>query len=447
MINIFVSVPQMKLLGIKDDLLLRDVLRAVYRLPIKDDADEYSLVKNLIGKEETLNLYGSSFGRRESALQVLTCKLEEVISQSFQKEYILKELMAAFQLMSIESWGIPINKNALKIECQKALVLYQESYSELQKRAFAEGIELEPEIVSKRFSFSAESPALNNQLAKVRKLWKHTLLLDYEKLAKHIRGNRLYCKWENYAAVSGRIQSHEPNIQGFPRIVRECTILPNQRDVLIRADYVSEELVIMAILAKDTQLLCDIQSGVDLHARMAAMLFGKDVDQVLDEERKLSKRMTFACLYGAGSNTLKAMAEEKNMLKSLSGSAIQRIIKNGYPAMKALEERSKKTNQIVFIDGSVLKLSDIKKQYSAVNRMIQGSGSIILKQVVDDLFKQLPEEARIVCLIHDEVIVEAPLEKAEQCIRIVLDVMCNVLSNFKIDVEMPVDVARIGGLL
>lgn len=447
MIDIWVNVPQMSLLGIQGDLLLRDVLRAIYRLPVKDDADEYSLVKSLIGKEDTLNLYGGSFKRRENALQVLTCKLEDVISQSFQKEYILKELVAAFQLMSIESWGIPIHKNTLKIECQKALVLYQESYNELQKMAFAEGIELEPEIIYKRFSFSAESPALNNQLAKVRKLWKHTLLLDYEKLAKYIHGDRLFCKWENYAAVSGRIQSHEPNVQGFPKTVRERCILPNNGNVLIRADYVSEELVLMAILAKDTQLLGDIRCGVDLHARMAAMLFDKDVDVVLDEERKLSKRMTFACLYGAGCNTLKAMANEVDMLKNLSGSAIQRIIKNGYPAMKALEERSKKTNQIVLIDGSVLKLSDIKKQYSAVNRMIQGSGSIILKQVMDDLFKQLPEEARIVCLIHDEVIVEVPKEKEEHCIRIVSDVMCNVLSNYEIDVEMPVDVAGIGGLL
>ena len=74
-----------------------------------------------------------------------------------------------------------------------------------------------------------------------------------------------------------------------------------------------------------------------------------------------------------------------------------------------------------------------------MNRCIQGSGSIILKQVIIDLMDRLPSDAKIVCLIHDEVIVECSIDKLQECQAIISDVMKHVLQNFNINIELPIE--------
>ena len=60
---------------------------------------------------------------------------------------------------------------------------------------------------------------------------------------------------------------------------------------------------------------------------------------------------------------------------------------------------------------------------------------------------RLPSEAKIVCLIHDEIIVETPVEILQECQAIMSDVMKQVLFNFNIKVELPIDMeVRSGGL-
>ena len=203
------------------------------------------------------------------------------------------------------------------------------------------------------------------------------------------------------------------------------------------------------MLAKDKQLLTDIHNGVDFHKRVASKLFAKKIDGVTSLERNVAKRLTFACLYGAGETGLKNTAKE--MLGGDAESIVENIkktIEAEYPAIKVIEKRIKDENKLTLIDGSFISLDAIEKRYTAVNRCIQGSGSIILKQVIIDLMERLPSDAKIVCLIHDEVVVECSVDKLQECQAIISDVMRHVLENFNINVELPIEMeVRNGGLL
>ena len=196
----------------------------------------------------------------------------------------------------------------------------------------------------------------------------------------------------------------------------------------------------MAVLANDVQLLTDISNGVDFHVKMASKLFGKMVRYVTEEDRKMAKRLTFACLYGAGNSTLQNMFKEgTGSITPVSGQMIRSVVKETYPVITQLERRIKQEQKLRFIDGTDIPLKKISKKYSALNRLVQGTGAILLKQVFLQLDKTLPIGAEVVCLIHDEIVVETPLEMFDESLKIVSDVMTGVLQNYKIDFRLPIN--------
>ena len=257
---------------------LRDIIRGLRLAPVKSDADEFQFVKEFLGCDKALCFFGADWQKANSAKESLCAKiLAQVKKLSIaERNAMVRELKAAAILKKIEQRGIPIDLALFQAESNASVTLYKEAYACLDAEAKVIGEKLTPEMVSSTTaSFSSE--VLNCKLSNLRKLWKHTHVLDFQKLSQNIRNDdgsfRIYCGWENFAAVTGRIQSFGPSVQGFPKSVREKCFVPSTGKALIVADYVSEEIAIMGVLAKDTSLLRDIAVGVDLHVKVAAKLF------------------------------------------------------------------------------------------------------------------------------------------------------------------------------
>jgi DNA polymerase-1 len=195
--------------------------------------------------------------------------------------------------------------------------------------------------------------------------------------------------------------------------------------VLIKADFSQIELRIAAAVAKDKRMLQAFRDGTDLHRLTASLILSKALDEVSKEERQLAKALNFGLLYGMGAAGLKMYAESEYGVSLSLRRAIEYRDKffATYPGLakwhreterKLIEAKNRGERGIV-----VSTLAGRKRWVytdeltAALNTPIQGTGADGLKSAVALYYKWLLErglwgKVRIVLLVHDEIVVEAP---------------------------------------
>jgi DNA polymerase I-like protein with 3'-5' exonuclease and polymerase domains len=97
---------------------------------------------------------------------------------------------------------------------------------------------------------------------------------------KHVaEDGRVYAKWLQLGAASGRMACSAPNLQQVPRGEhRRCFRAPPGR-VLVKADYSQIELRIAAKVSGDKAMLTAYQKGEDLHVRTAIPIVPEEAIQ------------------------------------------------------------------------------------------------------------------------------------------------------------------------
>lgn len=93
--------------------------------------------------------------------------------------------------------------------------------------------------------------------------------------------------------------------------------------VLLESDFSQLEVIGLAMLTMDEQLIQDLLDGKDMHRFFAAQLYGITEEEVTAKQRKLVKRLTFALQYGSGAQGL---ANKNGISKELA----QEFIDNYY---------------------------------------------------------------------------------------------------------------------
>jgi DNA polymerase I-like protein with 3'-5' exonuclease and polymerase domains len=107
----------------------------------------------------------------------------------------------------------------------------------------------------------------------------------------------------NHAVTNtGRLSSSEPNLQnvtdGSKGDIKKAFVSRWGDDgVVMEVDYQQLEMVVLAVLSGDKQLIADIESGADMHTELYKSMFGVAPTK---EQRKPFKRCSFALVYGAG---------------------------------------------------------------------------------------------------------------------------------------------------
>src|SRR5699024_12685238 len=66
---------------------------------------------------------------------------------------------------------------------------------------------------------------------------------------------------------------------------------------------------------------------------------------------------------------------------------------------------------------------DAGKEYTATNYLIQGHAAEILKRNVVNLDATLPAEVRLMLLVHDEIVMEAPTEMVPELMPLIKDTL------------------------
>lgn len=102
--------------------------------------------------------------------------------------------------------------------------------------------------------------------------------------------------------------------------IKECFTTRFENGKIVNADFSQLEVVGLAILSLDQQLIDDIKSGRDMHVVRAAELFGIPESTVRGQQRQLAKILSFQLQYGSGARN---MAEQNKIHINLAKKFIE----------------------------------------------------------------------------------------------------------------------------
>ncbi len=128
-------------------------------------------------------------------------------------------------------------------------------------------------------------------------------------------GHVVRARYWQVGTDTGRFSSSDPNLQ---QVAGDCrTFFGRIGDShCATLDYSQLEVRIAAWLAKD-EVLLDALDAEDVHAAVAAQIFGVSVEQITPEQRKLAKAGTFTFLFGGGYTLFQETARSQGSVMTL----------------------------------------------------------------------------------------------------------------------------------
>jgi DNA polymerase I len=246
---------------------------------------------------------------------------------------------------------------------------------------------------------------------------------------------RLHADFRQIGAPTGRFACTNPNIQQVPHAVeyRRCfSGYPIGRKLII-ADYSQIELRILAEFSGDQGFMKAFNSGADLHRVTASEVFNVGLDQVSKEQRDFAKRLNFGVVYGIGAQRFALMTglsvpEAENVLRRYFSTYRELDSYLREAATTAVRDRQARTasGRLVRFRYDENDRQQISMtQRNGKNTPIQGTSADILKRALRLLREELQStNAKIVNIIHDEIVVEADADEAQDIAIKVERLMC-----------------------
>lgn len=246
---------------------------------------------------------------------------------------------------------------------------------------------------------------------------------------------RLHADFRQIGAPTGRFSCTNPNIQQVPHAIeyRRCFSGHPAGKKLVIADYSQIELRILAEFSGDQGFINAFNSGADLHRVTASQVFNVALDQVSKEQRDFAKRLNFGVVYGIG-------AQRFAMLTGMTVKDAEDVLRRYFATYRQLDNylreaanRAVRERQARTASGRLVRFRFDEQdrqqismtQRNGKNTPIQGTSADILKRALRLLQEDLGQtSARIVNIIHDEIVVEVDAAEAEDVARAVERVMC-----------------------
>jgi DNA polymerase I len=260
---------------------------------------------------------------------------------------------------------------------------------------------------------------------------------------------RLHGDYHQLGADTGRFSCSHPPLQQIPKGVefRRCFVAEAGRK-LIAADYSQIELRIAAEISHDEQMIRSFKEGRDMHRMTASLIAHKPYDEVTKDERQRAKALNFGMVYGMSAAGLVIDARVKygvKMTKKEAESHIKAFF-NGYPQLAAWYRKTmaSKARETRTLSGRrrLWPGSQQPPPTELLNTPVQGTGADCMKRALGMLPERLEGTgAKIIATIHDEIIVEAPEERAQEVEGILKETMEEAASTYLTHVPVAVDVS------
>ncbi|WP_367924434.1 DNA polymerase I [uncultured Ruthenibacterium sp.] len=246
---------------------------------------------------------------------------------------------------------------------------------------------------------------------------------------------RIHSTFNQTETRTGRISSNEPNLQNIPvrtelgSRFRRYFIAPAS-STLLDADYSQIELRIMAHISGDAHMRQAFADGEDIHRATASRIYGVAPEQVTPAMRSSVKAINFGIIYGKGAYSL----SQDLGISVKEAEAFIHAYLGAYPKVKEYMDATvafgKEHGYVATLYGRRRALPELaasnfnvraQGERMALNTPIQGTAADVIKLAMVRVFRRLRDEglrARLILQVHDELIVECPLEEKEQAARI-----------------------------
>jgi DNA polymerase-1 len=264
---------------------------------------------------------------------------------------------------------------------------------------------------------------------------------------------RIHTDFRQTVAATGRLSSSEPNLQNIPirtdigRSIRDAFVAREGWSIM-SADYSQIELRVLAHLSHDAELIEAYTKNEDVHVRTARAIFGVDTEGVTREMRGQAKTVNFAVIYG---QTQFALARNLGIERSEAARYIQAFFERYSGVRRYMEEtvaQARVTGVTHTLCGRVRVLPDLNNRNRqlreaaeriARNTPIQGTAADIIKIAMVAIGKGIAErsmQSRMLLSVHDELVLEAPLEEQSALEALVVSSMESAIS---LDVPLVVE--------
>jgi DNA polymerase-1 len=288
-------------------------------------------------------------------------------------------------------------------------------------------------------------------------------LLEYRGVAKSLtsfgenilefiepKTGRIHADFRQIGAPTGRFACTRPNIQQIPHgeEYRRCFLAPTGKKLVI-ADYSQIELRILADFSGDEQFIKAFQSGADFHSTTAAQVFNVKPEEVTPDQRSFAKRLNFGVVYGIGAQRFAMMTgltqtEAENIMRRYFGTyrkldAWLREAGQGVTTRRVARTASGRMMRFRFEEGDRQAVALARR--NGMNMPIQGTSADILKRALRLLHDSISgTSARLVNIVHDEIIVETDAVEAEATAERLEKAMCAAGEEYVKKVPVKVDV-------
>lgn len=254
---------------------------------------------------------------------------------------------------------------------------------------------------------------------------------------------RIHSNFNQTITATGRLSSTEPNLQNIPikmeqgKEIRRMFV-PDSAYVFVDADYSQIELRVLAAMADDKVMMEAFNNDEDIHTTTAMQIFHLKKEEVTPALRSRAKTVNFGIVYGQGDFSLgqelgipRREAKEyiESYLEHFSGirDFMQTTIKQGKNAgfVRTLFERRR---YIPEINSSNFNMRSFGERI-AMNMPIQGTAADIIKIAMIKVYNRLKGmKSRLILQVHDELIIEAAKDEADEVKAILKDSMENAVT-------------------
>lgn len=285
-----------------------------------------------------------------------------------------------------------------------------------------------------------------NKILEYRQIQKldSTFVMGLKKSISEKDG-RVHTTFSQAMTNTGRLSSSDPNLQNIPirtelgSLIRK-TFVAKDGYVLIDADYSQIELRLLAAISHDEEMISAFLEGRDIHTKTACGIFGVPPEMIDAGMRSAAKRVNFSIVYGVSDYGL-------SQDLGISVYEAHRYIEEYYrqfptikPCLDGFKKEGHEKGYVSTLFGRRRVLKELTSanhnirsfgERAAMNTPIQGTAADIIKLAMNRASSALREkglDAHLILQVHDELIVEAREDIAEEAARLLSEAMENVVS-------------------
>lgn len=291
------------------------------------------------------------------------------------------------------------------------------------------------------------------------------LILEWRKLSKlkstyidalpqliNPKTGRIHSTFTQTITATGRLSSLNPNLQNIPvrtergRDIRKAFV-PSDGNVLMAADYSQIELRIVAHVCQDERMIETFRNNEDIHATMAAHIYGVEKEEVTADMRRAAKTVNFGILYGISAFGL---ADRLQIPQSEAKQLITDYFKSFPKISDYLNDTldfAREHGYVETLMGRRRNIRDINAkngilraaaERNAINAPIQGTAADLIKIAmirIHNIMEEKKMRSKMILQVHDELVFDTCPDELEILTVIVKEQMSGAMQ-----LSVPLDV-------